>query len=136
MQPTDWIARHGSEGLIDEFARDQLGWQLRYRDERAKQEHGPVFKVGHDFDNRFTPAEAPSPFALEYATRHGGEVATGYETVQIDPYSYIENGIGEVVLFRPEWLRVCAGSKAVVFARVSDLPMDLQAPGLRRESLD
>ncbi|MEB3220795.1 MAG: hypothetical protein VKS61_01835 [Candidatus Sericytochromatia bacterium] len=120
MDPGQWIEAHGSAGLKEALAGNGLGWQLRYCDERARREHGDPFRVGA-FDHRFTPAESPSPSALSYVALHGGEVATGYETVQIDPYSYIENGIGEVVLFRPPWLREVGGSEAAVFARVAEL---------------
>ncbi|MEB3195805.1 MAG: hypothetical protein VKP62_01240 [Candidatus Sericytochromatia bacterium] len=122
MNQQEWIDQHGSEALREAFAHNRLAWQLGYREERAKLEYGPEFRIG-DHDNRFTPAEQPSRFALAYAEQHGAEVATGYETVQIDPYSYIENGIGEVLLFRPPWLRDCAGSQAAVFARVAALQM-------------
>ncbi|MEB3328204.1 MAG: hypothetical protein VKQ33_03105, partial [Candidatus Sericytochromatia bacterium] len=108
MNQRQWIKQHGSEALKDAVARNELGWQLRCREERARLAYGPGFRVG-DLDHRFTPVEQPSPGARNYMARHGGEVATGYETVQIDPYSYIENGIGEVVLHRPAWLRECAG---------------------------
>jgi hypothetical protein len=130
MNPRQWVETYGSDGLKAACSRDLVGWQLRYGDERAQLEHGAEFRVGTEFDHRFEPAERPSPFALDFARAHGGEVATGYETVQIDPYSYTENGIGEVVLVRPRWLAECAGVRAAVFAEVSVLQKASTTPGL------
>jgi hypothetical protein len=129
MNARDWVEAHGSDALKAACSGDVIGWQLRYREERATREHGAEFRVATEFDNRFEPAERPSPFALECARAHGGEVATVYETVQLDPYSHIENGIGEVVLFRPPWLVASAGGRAAVFAKVSALQQHATTPG-------
>lgn len=120
MEHKQWIERCGSAKLKEVFAQNGYQWQPLYQQERASVENGPIFKVGN-YDNRFIPHEKPSAFALDYVKQYGGEVAYGYETVQIDPYSYIENGIGEVIVFRPKWLKDNAGADAVVFATIADL---------------